>query len=249
MQSEFKAEKIIVPVSGGKDSQLTFLLALEDGREVIPVFNETGWDHPLTYEHLKYMESQSGLTIQNTLYAEAPTMPDIIRKFKQFPFGLGRFCTSEYKRTAFIRWLDTVEGTCEIWLGVRKDESGQRKKKYGHFDYDDLYTGDDLFKGKFPKRIKERMRWRVPMVEHTRAEVFEGIHSRGQKHNPLYDAGFDRVGCFPCLLAGEETQRMAYEFDDFGKQQFNILKLLEKEIGKEYKFQPEGSDACGLCSI
>jgi 3'-phosphoadenosine 5'-phosphosulfate sulfotransferase (PAPS reductase)/FAD synthetase len=239
--------KIIVPVSGGKDSTATLLLALEDGREVIPVFNETGWDHPDTYAYLQYLEDKTGLTIQKTHYAEAPTMPDIIRRVGRFPFGLGRFCTSEYKRTAFIRWLDTVEGEFEIWLGIREDESGQRRRKYGDMDPEDLYDMDVLFPRKFPKRLKERMKYRLPMLEHTREEIFALIHSKGFKHNPLYDQGFDRVGCFPCLLAGEKTQKLAFE-TEFGKKQFKIIQILEEELGVKYKFQPEGSP-CGECKI
>jgi 3'-phosphoadenosine 5'-phosphosulfate sulfotransferase (PAPS reductase)/FAD synthetase len=230
------AERIIVPVSGGKDSTATLLLACEDGREVIPVFNDTGWDHPDTYEYLTYLEEQTGLKIQRTHYAEAPTMPDLIRKYGKFPFGLGRFCTSEYKRTAF-----------ECWLGIREDESGQRRRKYGDLDPDDLYDADVLFPRKFPKRIKERMRYRLPMLEYTREDIFAFIKEKEMKHNPLYDQGFDRVGCFPCLLAGEKTQKLAFE-TEFGKKQFKVIQILEAELGIQYKFQPEGSP-CGECKI
>jgi len=238
---------IIVPVSGGKDSTATLLLALEDGRKVTPVFNETGWDHPDTYDYLRYLEQQTGLTIARTTYAEAPTMPDIIRKFGKFPWGMGRFCTSEYKRTAFIRWLDTVPGDYECWLGIRQDESTQRAKKYGGLSDTELLSADDLFPRKFPKRIKSRMQYRLPLCNWTREQVFSFIASRGYEPNPLYSRGFDRVGCFPCLLAGKPTQELAFA-DPFGKKQFEIIRMLSAEIGEEYKF-PTSDSTCEACKI
>ena len=60
--------KIIVPVSGGKDSQLCLALALEqfDPKEIRAVHQSTGYDHPLTYEHLNWMESFYGIKIEYT---------------------------------------------------------------------------------------------------------------------------------------------------------------------------------------
>lgn len=50
-----KYETIIVPVSGGKDSQLCLALALEQyPKEKLRVVHQsTGYDHPLTYKHLE----------------------------------------------------------------------------------------------------------------------------------------------------------------------------------------------------
>ena len=50
-------KKIIVPVSGGKDSTASLCLAIDKVgvKNVVPVFNDTGWEHPLTYEYLDYL--------------------------------------------------------------------------------------------------------------------------------------------------------------------------------------------------
>ena len=51
---------LIVPVSGGKDSTACLVKALNEypNAEIIPVFNDTGWDHPTTYEYLDYLEKR-----------------------------------------------------------------------------------------------------------------------------------------------------------------------------------------------
>jgi 3'-phosphoadenosine 5'-phosphosulfate sulfotransferase (PAPS reductase)/FAD synthetase len=239
--------KIIVPVSGGKDSQATLILAMQDGREVIPVFNDTGWDHPQTYEHLQYMVGFFGLELNVTHYDEAPTMEELIRARGRFPFGLGRFCTSEFKRTAFKRWLDTMPGQFEQWLGIRSDESGQRKKKYKGMEATDFFSLDDIAPKKFPKRIKDRVDVCLPLINHTREEVFSIIKDAGMKYNPLYDQGFDRVGCFPCLIAGKKIQKKAFE-TPFGQLQWKKINSLEKELGIKYEYYEEAS-ACMMCEI
>lgn len=45
---------IIVSVSGGKDSTAMLLKALEEHprEQIMPVFCDTGWEHPAVYEYL-----------------------------------------------------------------------------------------------------------------------------------------------------------------------------------------------------
>lgn len=44
--------KIIVSYSGGKDSTACLVLALQTGLPVIAMFNDTKWEHPLTYQYI-----------------------------------------------------------------------------------------------------------------------------------------------------------------------------------------------------
>lgn len=55
----------VVSVSGGKDSTATLLVALEQlpKDKVFPVMADTGNEHPLTYEYVKYLEKALGLTV------------------------------------------------------------------------------------------------------------------------------------------------------------------------------------------
>ena len=53
-------DRIIVSVSGGKDSVATALHLLELGHEFDMVFMDTGWEHPDLYAHLDYLERVLG---------------------------------------------------------------------------------------------------------------------------------------------------------------------------------------------
>ena len=243
--------KIVVPVSGGKDSVSCLLLALEQSeREVIPVFYETGWDHPILYDYLRYLETTLGVKIQKTVFEEAPSLPELIRKYKRFPFGNGRFCTSTYKNTAFLRWLKTVEGNIEIWLGIRENESVNRQKKYGHLVDETVYETDEIFPGLYPNYLKSRVKLKFPILYWEAWNCFDFLDKKSIQRNPLYDQGFERVGCFPCMLAGRKTQEKVFR-TEFGKKQFQIIRELEKELGEAYCYptDEEAEGGCLLCSI
>lgn len=51
-----ESEVNVISVSGGKDSTAMLLLAIERGTENIrPVFCDTGNEHPLTYDYVRYL--------------------------------------------------------------------------------------------------------------------------------------------------------------------------------------------------
>ncbi|MBU7320300.1 phosphoadenosine phosphosulfate reductase domain-containing protein [Paenibacillus oleatilyticus] len=50
----------VATVSGGKDSTAMWLLGLERGVKLMPVFCDTGHEHPLTYEYMEYLEKKLG---------------------------------------------------------------------------------------------------------------------------------------------------------------------------------------------
>ena len=82
------------------------------------------------------------------------------------------------------------------------------------------------------------------------------------RQNPLYADGFDRVGCFPCQAAGDVHKERAYQYDDFGREQFIKIKQLSEEI-KKPMFTSKGgcqrnnenqipmfdSSGCAICDI
>jgi len=55
----------VISVSGGKDSTAMLLLAIERGTENIrPVFCDTGNEHPLTYDYVRYLADAVGIEIE-----------------------------------------------------------------------------------------------------------------------------------------------------------------------------------------
>lgn len=58
--------KALVSVSGGKDSTATLLLALErlPKEDIFPAFADTGNEHPITYDYVRFLGERFGLAIK-----------------------------------------------------------------------------------------------------------------------------------------------------------------------------------------
>jgi 3'-phosphoadenosine 5'-phosphosulfate sulfotransferase (PAPS reductase)/FAD synthetase len=202
--------EIIVPVSGGKDSTATLILALQnfDKKKIIPLHCNTGWDNPKTYEYLEYMEKLSGIKIHHTFFKEAPSMPDLVRRAGKFPNRRMRFCTARYKERATGRWYNengfSEDRKGQVWLGIRSDESWQRRKKYGQLDSADIHDYREIFSW-VPKKTNRNINVRFPIIDWSTEDCFQHIKNYGWSHNPLYDEGSNRVGCYPCLLSSKKN--------------------------------------------
>ena len=254
-------KKILVPVSGGKDSTACLVKAIDKvGKEFVqPVFNDTGWEHPQTYAYLEYLECRLGVKILQTVGgnrkngSKADTLPNLIRAQGRFPFGLGRFCTTHLKQYALRDvYKNTIyDGSTqwEFWFGMRQDESGQRKRKYNGITPDDVFDMEDLFPSRYNKKLRKTISVRLPIVDMKTEDVFLFLKNRGINVNPLYFEGTnDRVGCYPCLLASRKIQERIFATEE-GKKRLEIIKQLEKELGVKYEMYDTDQGSCELCKI
>ena len=135
---------------------------------------------------------------------------------------------------------------------MRTDESSERSKRYAYKDPDELYLPHEVLQ-KYPQYLgKNGVRYRLPIVDWYTSEVMEFLEG---EHNPLYDHGFERVGCFPCLAGGDKSKIRAFEFDEFGAQQLIDIKVVESEIGKSVftakigQAWDDNSQGCRVCEI
>lgn len=217
--------KYIVPVSGGKDSQTVLSLSVKEfGTEnVIALHNFTGIDHPLTMQHMKWMEDFYGVPIEHTSNAKYADMWDLIDKRNTIPGRNARFCTDELKIKAFNQWLDKRKDLDQliVLMGMRAQESTPRLEKYGELSPDDEFSLCDLSTNKVPARFR-LVRVRLPIVHRSTAWVFEYLRDAGERINPLYARGHKRVGCYPCILASISSFRLAAR-DPVGRE--TVIKL------------------------
>ena len=252
--------KILVPISGGKDSTASLVLALLNNpkENIVPVFNDTGWDHPMTYEYLDYLQDHLGVKINVTLgnvtgKYKGLALPDLIRAMGRFPYGRGRFCTTYLKQYALKDWykenLYDGETMYEFWFGMRTAESSQRAKRYADIDGFDLYDVEHVFPRRYNKKLKTTIQIRLPIVDWSTKEVFKYLKDNGIKKNPLYNEGTnDRVGCYPCMLAGKKLQERMLA-TEFGQERLKIIRQLEKEIGQKYEMFDTDQGSCEVCKI
>ncbi len=250
-----RCAELIVPISGGKDSQACLKMAVRDGYRgrVICLFCDTGFEHPWTYQHLGKISELYGVPVVRV--SEGTVESEVVRNGR-FPTKGARFCTDKLKIVAskkFYAQLWEVTGVeFQVWLGVRESEGAARGKKYGGIEDWETFRLDDLFPGAYPKWLSDvGCRFRLPVVDWEREDIM--LFLEGEE-NPLY-RWFGRVGCFPCLAAGDGTKLSAFQFDDFGARQWALVQELA-EIVDDSVFVGEaggrwgrGEGGCGICSL
>lgn len=267
---------VIVPVSGGKDSQVVLSLAKLSGEAVVCVHQNTGYDHPDTYAQIEAMERFYGVKVEHTHNRWGGMIPWLKNSAGYFPNSAARGCTQRLKQEPFARWLmekGYTKDNAEIWFGMRSDESAARGSKYGGITMADEFTLGDVagFYGEGWRRKAglNEIPVRLPIVEWTTEQVFDYLRGEGAPLNPLYDRGHLRVGCYPCFLA-RKAEWQAAGRDPVGQQHLNELLKMQDEwkaqgsrkkfikvhrvwdvrdfiVGNEVPDLP--ADECGYCSI
>lgn len=224
----------IVPVSGGKDSQVVLSLALGAGRDVIAVHQNTGYDHPVTYRQIEDMERFYGVKIEHTVNRFGG-MFGFLEHAQYFPNSAARGCTQRLKQEPFAAWL-LARGfnadNAEIWFGMRADESAARGAKYGHLAPNDQFTLGDIaaFYTEGARAALGQIPVRLPIVDWSTEDVFSHLSADGAPVNPLYQRGHRRVGCYPCFLA-RKAEWEACGKDETGQDHIRRLIEMEEEWG------------------
>jgi len=268
-----KYETIVVPVSGGKDSQVVLSLALKTGRPIVCVHQNTGFDHPFTYKQLDEMAAFYNVTIEHTI---SEGMLPFLKTSGYFPNSSARGCTQRLKQKPFAKWL-TDKGynkdNAEIWFGMRADESRDRANKYGGIGIDDDVTLCDIamFYGT-TKKLREgigQIPVKLPIVSWCTEDIFKYIAEEKAPLNALYARGHSRVGCYPCLLARKSEWQMAgqdpagiyhikemIKLEDQWREEKNHRKFIKVHriwdvrdflAGKDVR--ELANEECGYCSI
>ena len=249
--------KVLVPVSGGKDSQACLKLALQSypADEVRGLFCDTQFEHPLTYQHIERMRDMYGVRIDTVCEGSVEQQA---MKHRRFPGGGARFCTEELKiwpTKRYCKALAAEQGGFEVWYGMRSMESPEREKRYAGKVCDEVYLPHEVQR-KYPQYLgRMGVRFRLSVLEWSDADVidFVGIWNL----NPLYRAGFPRVGCFPCLASGDKWKAKAFNHDEFGREQFAKVVTISAKIGKSVwtsdgylrsEQQEQDSAGCLLCA-
>jgi 3'-phosphoadenosine 5'-phosphosulfate sulfotransferase (PAPS reductase)/FAD synthetase len=254
-----KKIKIVVPISGGKDSQACLKLALAeyDKSEVMGLFCDTQFEHPLTYAHIDDMREMYGVKIERVC---AGSVQDIVLKFKQFPTSRFRMCTDRLKMRPskeFYRDFASKNGGFQVWLGMRTQESNDRKLRYAGNFSSELIAPHDMGPS-FPKYLEKMgVMFRLPVIDWSESEILNYL---GDEKNPLYSMGSDRVGCFPCLASGDRNKERDFALGEFGAAQRVIVAELEKKIGRSIFTSKGGAmrnnenqddlfSGCAMCAI
>lgn len=207
-----------VGISGGKDSGAVLLwMVYESGipkHKINATFCDTGNEHEWTYEQVQ-MLSERVHPIE-TLKPELDFY-SLAEKKQRFPSSQARFCTFELKIKPS---QDHIQYLCQAYdavvnvTGVRGSESNERSK-YLEWDYNGYLLVPS---------------WR-PLLDWSLSDVYAIHKKHGLRLNPLYEAGAERVGCFPCIMSKKhEIRNIAQGFPD----RIERLAEWESRIGSSF---------------
>lgn len=236
--------KILIFYSGGKDSQASLIWAVKEYGvdRCEAVFCDTGWENPITYEHILTTTKQLGVKLVILKSNKYDGMVDLAVKKKRFPSTKARFCTVELKSKPAIDYVLSHTEHLVIIEGIRANESFSRSKMQAQCTYFKYYF-EPMGNGKLHSyRKKDIKAWCKlynadklrPIFNWTAQQTIDYIRANGQEPNPLYFNGFTRVGCFPCIMA---RQKEVKRIIDFYPEQFDRLNEAEKLVGRSF-FSP-----------
>lgn len=240
-----KSIKSICLISGGKDSQATAIYLKNKGVDVEYLTSDTQWEDEETYKFIREFMDKLGKPI-TTL--SGISFVDLARKKKRFPSTKARFCTEFLKIRGTIDYILRHDCNIEIYQGIRWEESTNRAEMDKTDDffkhYFEPYGFDKNGKPKFRTyRKREVLAWcekysvtaRRPIIAWTLKEVFNYIIDNGFLPNKLYQYGFTRVGCFPCIQCTlDEIAKVA----EYRPEKIEYIANLEKELNSSF-FPPD----------
>ena len=139
-------------------------------------------------------------------------------------------------------------GAFEVWYGMRSNESRDRAKRYKDIISTELYEPHAINKSYPHYLAKKGVMFRLPILDWSTSDVFDYL---ANEINPLYKAGFERVGCFPCLASGKSYQKQAFNFDETGKKHMKLVsELAERGVKTDKRCTNEDLfNGCAFCAI
>jgi 3'-phosphoadenosine 5'-phosphosulfate sulfotransferase (PAPS reductase)/FAD synthetase len=257
----------VVSVSGGKDSSALYCWAIDQWGKggFHAVFSDTGNEHPVTLNYLRNLAAMAGGPRIDWVHADIrerlrkkmteaePSESEYVNRAKEMnadrlrendwtsgnafldlmlwkgraPSTKAQFCTEFLKIRPIKDYVEKLRGDreVEIYVGIRAGES-ERRSKMDEREFSELYDG-----------------WMIrPLLRWSEEEVFAFLKSKGVPPNPLYENGFSRVGCFPCIHARKS------ELASLPEWAWDKLEDWEKRIGRSW-FPPGLVPGIGIPSI
>lgn len=212
----------VVGFSGGVDSQACALWVRQrfPAEEIILLNSDAGGnEHPLTVEFVQwYSETIFPVVTVKALVKDLErrgvrpgatkdrrdslggdeaelTFEGMAYVKNRFPSRRRQFCTEHLKLAPQRRWCEENLSSrgidFERYAGVRRDESQRRRSAA-------LRTWDTYFDCYVNQ----------PLVDWTKDQVFAFLRQHGERWNPLYEMGFSRVGCAPCVNSNKQDIRL-----------------------------------------
>ena len=233
--------KVLIFFSGGKDSQACLIHSVKKyGVENCEaVFCDTGWENPVTYQHIKTITTQMNVKLVTIKSSKYDGFVDMSVQRKMFPMTKARFCTEELKSKPAIDYVLSKTESVIVIEGIRKNESLSRSLMLDQCVYFKYYFEKSPNGKKHTYRKIDVFEWcktfnadKVrPIFNWSATETINYIKDNGQDVNQLYYMGFSRVGCFPCIMSRHKEIKLII---DNHPEQWQAVKDAEKLVGSSF---------------
>lgn len=228
MSLTYYQQPLIVTYSGGKDSDVCLELAKRAGIPFEVQHNHTTADAPETVRHVRQkFKSLEELGIKcSTSYpyykGQRVSMWTLIPIMLFPPTRIQRYCCRILKEQGNHNRM--------ICTGVRWDESSKRKANRGIYEAGRdivLNNDNDDTRQLFENCSLKAKRVVNPIVDWADTDVWNFLRDAKVRMNPLYQCGFDRVGCIGCPMGG--NQRYA-QFRLYPKYKQSYIRAFDRMI-------------------
>lgn len=224
---------LTVCYSGGKDSQILVSLAVRAGIPFEMVHSLTTVDAPETvYTVRETVAALESMGIPARVDRPELTMWELIPKKLMPPTRVVRYCCEYLK--------ERKTNNTFIATGVRSSESTQRKsrstfesiekKKQDRERFGDVFLSNDNDERRSMVEhcMAKRKMCVNPILDWTDAQAFDYFWNECKIHNPLYEVGFDRVGCIGCPMGGRKNRLR--EFERWPKYRDAYIRAFDKML-------------------
>lgn len=232
MSERYYQKPLLICYSGGKDSEIIVDLALKSGIKFEIQHSHTTADAPETVYHIrKRFKELEGKGIKCTINmpyykGQRVSMWSLIPIKKIPPTRLMRYCCSVLKETA-------GRNRC-IVTGVRRAESVKRKfsgvieTKHNDVNKRIIINNDNDEKRQIVERcqMQAKIAYNV-IVDWDNDTIKDYIGSEHIDCNPLYQCGFNRVGCIGCPMANKKRQ---LEFARYPRYRDLYIRAFDKMV-------------------
>ncbi|WP_186381064.1 phosphoadenosine phosphosulfate reductase family protein [Paenibacillus xylanexedens] len=233
---------IIVSFSGGKDSQVTLILAIMryGVEKIVGLFADTHDEWDDTYEFIPEYERWTGVKIN---WADSPGIHPLLRGevmgstkriAAYWPKPGRRHCTKNLKLLPQRDWMD-AQG-----YGQNRINSTATKTRDG-MPYEMLRLSPQMLSGErwsesqnraelpFDERDGELLRWtHRPVLDWNWIEIWDFIYWMQSPVNPVYLKGIKRVACAGCIFASPTE---LYTLGQYHPDKFEEWVTTEDVIG------------------
>ena len=206
-------DKVVVSVSGGKDSSVLMAWALRhfpieklicvhakidiDWKETVPV-TESQCEYlglPLVVVQANHADGSVKGFLSKLVAPRKKRDGTIVEN--QFPDMSCRWCTSELKVAPIDKFINTMTGNILVLVGERAEESTERANM-------ETYRVD-------LENSKRKVVKYSPIHSLLETEVWEVINEMGLPVHPVYSWGVSRASCAICIFSSNKEIAIAYE--------------------------------------